>query len=98
MNSSSKPKIDKIVSAHSFGGKPVEYRGSAQKGERAAAKGKTHFDPGNFDIDAYVVHPELYKKMASRDPGRERFGKIFPRAGDESAPLLVRLCKPGAPS
>jgi hypothetical protein len=83
-----KARIDEIVAKYSFQGKPVEYRGSAQKGYRTAAKGKTHFDARDFDVDAFVVHEELYKKMVGRRPDRELNGKVFPDPDDETFELV----------
>jgi hypothetical protein len=83
-----KAKIDEIVAKYSFQGKPVEYRGSAQKGYRTAAKGKTHFDARDFDVDAFVVHEELYKRMVGRRPDRELNGKVFPDPDDETFELV----------
>jgi hypothetical protein len=84
-----KAKVDGIVGGFNFQGKPVDYRGSTKKGERTAAKGKTHFDAADFDVDAFVVNEELFKKIVARRPDREQYGKIFPEASDETAPLLA---------
>jgi hypothetical protein len=84
-----KAQIDTIIGGFSFQGVQVDYRGSAKKGQRAAAKGKTHFDPSDFDVDAFVVHPATYESIVRANPAREQYGKIFPRAGDATAPLLA---------
>ncbi|MGW5052652.1 toxin glutamine deamidase domain-containing protein [Actinokineospora sp. NPDC004072] len=48
-------KIDKVLSEFNYRGNPIGYIGSMQTGWRGAHKGKTRFDPNDFDVDLYVV-------------------------------------------
>ncbi|MFC9430104.1 hypothetical protein [Streptomyces sp. NPDC056987] len=65
-----KQKIDSIISRFNYNGHPVEYRGSMSSGWRGEQKGRTHFDPKEFDVDMYVVDPvDFQRVMDLRNPG-----------------------------
>lgn len=61
-----KDAIDKALAGEALEGVQVNYRGSAMKGERGIHKGMVRFDPEDFDVDMYVVHPGLYREITDR--------------------------------
>jgi hypothetical protein len=54
-----KTKADIIaaIGAVSYKGAAVEFTGSSFTGWKGPHKGQTHFNPADFDVDMYVVHP-----------------------------------------
>ena len=87
-------KIDEIIADFRFRGEPVGYIGSMKSGWRGPHKGKTRFDPNDFDVDLYVVVDKAtfdeiaspYRSLLSKDGT-----KLMPDAGDP--PEIVRLGK-----
>ncbi|WP_333734281.1 phage tail protein [Streptomyces sp. IBSBF 3010] len=84
-----KAEVEEILSAFTYKGQPVQYRGSVQNGMKGLQKGKTHFDVNDFDVDMYVVHPEEFRAITRARPSRELAGKIFPNVTDTRELLSI---------
>jgi hypothetical protein len=80
-------QILNTISGFNYKGAKISVTGSASSGWKGPHKGQLHFDPGDFDVDLYTVHPAEFK--AAQDRGAKIvFGKIFPQA---EAPDLMKV-------
>ncbi|WP_285666457.1 hypothetical protein, partial [Actinorhabdospora filicis] len=83
-----KAKIQAIVGKYSYKGQPVQYKGSMVTGWRGKHKGKTHYDPKDFDVDMYVVHAEEFERIKTRKRG---WGKSWIAGDPIDAPELLQV-------
>ncbi|MFI0724421.1 hypothetical protein ACH4UA_35590, partial [Streptomyces sp. NPDC020939] len=84
-----KQLIESVVGGFRYRGNPIQYRGSMESGWRGPQKGKTHYDPKDFDVDMYVIDPEDFERIAERKGLGQRTKWI---KGDAVyAPELLRL-------
>ncbi|WP_189212634.1 toxin glutamine deamidase domain-containing protein [Actinokineospora fastidiosa] len=61
--------IDRVLEDFDYRGNKIGYIGSMQTGWRGAHKGKTRFDPNDFDVDLYVVvDRETFDELARQNP------------------------------
>ncbi|MFH8472086.1 hypothetical protein [Streptomyces sp. NPDC018000] len=85
-----KRRIDAIIEKFDYNGNPIQYRGSMSTGWRGEQKGKTHFNPQEFDIDMFVVDPEEFQRVVEKKGRRRKWDKaIFPDM--QYTPKLVHL-------
>lgn len=85
--------INKVIANFTYNGQPLGYVGSMKTGFRGPHKGKTHFDPDDFDVDLYVVDEQEYERERCRNP-KSTFidnDKIFP--SEEETPHLMIFSK-----
>jgi hypothetical protein len=80
-------QVAAVLAGFNYKGKPIEFRGSAQTGERSVAKGTTLFSAASFDVDMYVVHPAEFE--AIRKHTHSDADHIWP--SEEYTPDLVDL-------
>ncbi|WP_143116196.1 hypothetical protein [Lentzea xinjiangensis] len=86
-------KIDEVLSGFTYHGREIGYIGSMRTGLRGPHKGKTRFDPYDFDVDLYVVvDKKTFEKVRAEHPHLDSDdSKIMP---DDTEPEdLVRLGK-----
>ncbi|WP_406631924.1 phosphotransferase [Amycolatopsis sp. WGS_07] len=85
--------INDVISGFRYRGEEIGYIGSMKTGQRGPHKGKTRFDPYDFDVDLYVVvDRETFERIRTEYPDLKRDDtKIMPSS---SVPRdLVRLAK-----
>ncbi len=64
----------------------LQYRGSLLRGRRGSHKGRIRFNPDSFDVDAYVVSPELHAEAVGAD-SITRFGRVSAAISAKSSNL-----------
>ncbi|MGK3207312.1 phosphotransferase [Amycolatopsis sp. MEPSY49] len=87
-------KIDDVVAGFTYHGQEIGYIGSMKSGLRGPHKGRTRFDPYDFDVDLYVVvDRETFAAVAAEHPDLldTEGTKIMPDGGEPED--LVRLGK-----
>ncbi|KAJ7243550.1 hypothetical protein C8J57DRAFT_967744, partial [Mycena rebaudengoi] len=55
-------RVNNVIARFAYNGKPLGYIGSMSTGFRGPHKGKTHFDPNDFDVDLYVIDAQEYER------------------------------------
>ena len=87
-------KINEVVAKFRYHGKEIGYIGSMKSGQRGPHKGKTRFDPYDFDVDLYVVvDRKTFDRIAAEHPDLldSEGKKLMP--GETKPADLVRLGK-----
>jgi hypothetical protein len=72
-----KQEVDAAIASVNYKGVPLAYRGSLAKGYKGPQKNQTRFNPNDFDVDLYVVHPDDFDTAVMRG-AKLVGGQIFP--------------------